>query len=207
MFFTYPTVEVSALRDNYDYIVVGEFVILRFRILCSRCLIQGGGTAGCVLANRLSQNVGTSVLLLERGGVQDSWISRVPLFSSHFASDGSRSWVTQSTTQEHVDNREIEIIGGNCLGGSSRINAMLYTRGLPAEFNSWTKSGSWDYASLEPCFIKSETNLDSHRGVKAYNGTKGYRNSQVAVYELIFCQASGFIDRTNLCIGCTASSN
>ncbi|KAF8216592.1 alcohol oxidase [Mycena galopus ATCC 62051] len=155
MFSTYPTVELSALRDNYDYIIVG------------------GGTAGCVLANRLSQNVGISVLLLERGGVQNTWVSRVPLFSSHFASDGSRSWVTKSTAQPHVDNREIEIIGGNCLGGSSRINAMLYTRGLPAEYNAWTKSGSWDYATLEPSFIKSETNLDSHRGVKAYNGTEG----------------------------------
>ncbi|KAF7356525.1 Pyranose dehydrogenase 2 [Mycena venus] len=155
MFSAYPIVEMANLRDDYDYIIVG------------------GGTAGCVLANRLSQNVGISVLLLERGGVQDTWISRVPLFSSHFASDGSRSWVTKSTAQAHVDNREIEIIGGNCLGGSSRINGMLYTRGLPAEFNAWTKSGNWDYASLESCFIKSETNLDSHRGVKDYNGTKG----------------------------------
>ncbi|KAJ7642731.1 alcohol oxidase [Mycena polygramma] len=156
MFSTYPTVKVSSLHDSYDYIIVG------------------GGTAGCVLANRLSQNVGLSVLLLERGGVQDTWISRVPLFSSHFASDGSRSWVTRSTPQVHVDNRQIDIIGGNCLGGSSRINAMLYTRGLPAEFNAWTKSGNWDYASLEPCFIKSETNLDSTQGVtKEYSGTKG----------------------------------
>ncbi|KAJ7642736.1 alcohol oxidase [Mycena polygramma] len=156
MFFTYPTVQVSDLHDNYDYIIVG------------------GGTAGCVLANRLSQNAGVSVLLLERGGVQDTWISRVPLFSSHFASDGSRSWVTQSTAQAHVDNRKIDVAGGNCLGGSSRINSMLYTRGLPAEFNAWTKSGSWNYAILEPCFIKSETNLDSiHKVAKGYSGTKG----------------------------------
>ncbi|KAJ6515062.1 GMC oxidoreductase, partial [Mycena vitilis] len=155
MFFAYPTVQVSNLHDNYDYIIVG------------------GGTAGCFLANRLSQNVGVSVLLLERGGVQDGWISRVPLFSSHFASDGSRSWVTQSTAQALFDNREIDVAGGNCLGGSSRINSMLYTRGLPAEFNAWTKSGSWDYASLEPWFIKSETNLDFHGVVKGYSGTKG----------------------------------
>ncbi|KAK7012866.1 pyranose dehydrogenase 2 [Favolaschia claudopus] len=155
MFSSYPTVGPSAVRDNYDYIIIG------------------GGTAGCVLANRLSQSKGVSVLLVERGGVQDTWISRVPLFSSHFASDGSRSRVTPSVAQAHADNREIEIIGGNCLGGSSRINGMLYTRGMPAEFNGWTKSGKWNYESLEPSFIKSEANLDPHRSVKAYNGMNG----------------------------------
>ncbi|KAJ6576562.1 alcohol oxidase [Mycena vulgaris] len=155
MFSSYPEVEISKLRDHYDYIIVG------------------GGTAGCVLANRLSQNVGVSVLLLERGGVQDKWVSRVPLFSSHFASDGSRSWVTKSTPQAHVDNREIDLVGGNCLGGSSRINAMLYTRGLPAEFNGWTKSGNWDYDSLEPYFVKSERNLDPNPGSKEYIGMRG----------------------------------
>ncbi|KAJ7759242.1 GMC oxidoreductase [Mycena metata] len=155
MFAGYPSVDIADLLDTYDYVVVG------------------GGTAGCVLANRLSRDVGASVLLLERGGIQDSWISRVPLFSSHFASDGSRSWVTKSIAQGHADNREMEIIGGNCLGGSSRINAMLYTRGLPAEFNAWTKSGSWDYRSMEPHFVKSESNLDRKLDSEKHSGTTG----------------------------------
>ncbi|KAJ7126374.1 GMC oxidoreductase [Mycena crocata] len=158
MFFRapYPTVEIPRLLDEYDYIIVG------------------GGTAGCVLANRLSRDKDSSVLLIERGGVQDAWASRVPLFSSHFASDGSRSWVSKTVPQKHANNREIELIGGSCLGGSSRINAMLYTRGLPAEFNAWTRSGKWNYEKILPYIVRSEKNLSGTRlAPTSYSGTEG----------------------------------
>ena len=126
----------------------------------------GGGTAGCVLANRLTQDGTTSVLLVERGGVQDSWLSRIPLLSSHFASDGSRSRIWKSTPQSHVNDRVFEMAGGKSLGGASRINAMLYTRGIPAEYNSWSQAGrqGWSYDELQPYFKKSETDLDQEPG-------------------------------------------
>lgn len=128
--------------------------------------LAGGGTAGCVLANRLSQDDHTSVLLIERGGVQDSWLSRVPLLSSHFASDGSRTRIWKSTPQTHANGRVFELAGGKSLGGSSRINAMLYTRGIPAEYNSWSQDGrqGWSYDDMQPYFKKSEKDLGQEPG-------------------------------------------
>lgn len=140
--------------------------------------MAGGGTAGCVLANRLSEDPDVSVLLVERGGVKNNFISRIPLLSSHFASDGSQSQVWRSVPQEHANNRVMELLGGNTLGGSSQINSMLYTRGLPAEFNHLVDSGceGWGYDDMEQYFIKSETDLD-HKdspGIEnEYHGTRG----------------------------------
>lgn len=131
-----------------------------------------------MLANRLSQDPAVSVLLIERGGVKNSFISRIPLLSSHFASDGSRSQVWATAPQKHVDNRAMELLGGNSMGGCTKINAMLYTRGLPAEYNSWVESGckGWSYDDMEPYFIKSETDLDhkdSTETANEYHGTSG----------------------------------
>ncbi|KZT04394.1 GMC oxidoreductase [Laetiporus sulphureus 93-53] len=157
-FSSYPERSVQELEDVYDYIVVG------------------GGTAGCVLASRLSEDESATVLLVERGGVQDSWIARVPLLSSHFASDGSRSRVWKSIPQERVNGRAFELAGGNSLGGSSKINAMLYTRGLPAEYNSWSQAGhkGWSYDEIQPYFVKSETDLDQNpESADAFHGVSG----------------------------------
>lgn len=110
-----------------------------------------------VLANRLSTNPNTKVLLVERGPLADSWASRVPLFSSDFASDGSRTMKRMSECQEELG-RPIELYNGSVLGGSSRINQMLYTRGLPAEYDAWRDNGSpgWGWEDMKPYFMKSE---------------------------------------------------
>ncbi|KAI0721777.1 GMC oxidoreductase [Fomitopsis betulina] len=101
-------------------------------------------------------------VVIERGGTQDSWISRIPLLSSHFASDGSRTRIWKATPQIHANGRVFEMAGGKSLGGSSRVNAMLYTRGIPAEYNSWSQAGrkGWSYDDMQPYFMKSETDLD-----------------------------------------------
>lgn len=124
--------------------------------------IPGGGTAGCVLASRLTEDPSVSVLLVERGSLKAGWLSRIPLLSSHFASDGSSTHIVTSTPQEHVNGRSFPIAGGNSLGGASKINAMLYTRGLPGEYNAWSQAGreGWSYGEIQPYFIKSETDLD-----------------------------------------------
>ncbi|KAH9928845.1 GMC oxidoreductase [Fomitopsis serialis] len=149
LFTTYPTTRPRDLAGTYDYIIVG------------------GGTAACVLANRLSEDESVSVLVVERGDVKDGFISRVPLLSSHFASDGSRSRLWESTPQAHVNDRVFQMAAGCSLGGSSKINAMLYTRGLPGEYNSWSQAGrnkasdfhgvagEWQNRSFQPYFWKN----------------------------------------------------
>lgn len=111
-----------------------------------------------MLANRLTQEPGVTVLLVERGGVKNEFVSRIPLLSSHFASDGSRSHVVQSIPQKHVNGRKLDIVTGKSLGGASKINAMMYTRGLPAEYDLWEAMGneSWGYQDILPCFVKGE---------------------------------------------------
>ncbi|KZT06854.1 GMC oxidoreductase [Laetiporus sulphureus 93-53] len=97
----------------------------------------GDGTEGCVLANRLSTDEGVSVLSVGRGGVEDNWISQIPLFAQILRSPRIvRLHVHGTVPQERADERVIELTDGKSLGGASKINAMLYTRGLPAEFNS-----------------------------------------------------------------------
>lgn len=119
--------------------------------------VIGGGTAGCVLANRLSASPDVRVLLVERGPLADSWASRVPLFSSDFASDGSRT-IKRPTVHQDQLGQKIELYQGKALGGSSRINQMLYTRGLPAEYDAWRKEGreGWGWDDLKGYFLKHE---------------------------------------------------
>ncbi|KIK55976.1 hypothetical protein GYMLUDRAFT_263894 [Collybiopsis luxurians FD-317 M1] len=150
---TYPELNLPQLRDDYDYIIVG------------------GGTAGAVLANRLSASGKNTVLLVERGPIADTWASRVPLLSSDFASDGSRTRKTLSTHQNSLG-RPIELFTGSVLGGTSRINQMIYGRGLPAEYDAWRDAGNpgWGWEDIKPYFLKSERALYSF---SADHSTKG----------------------------------
>ena len=118
---------------------------------------SGGGTAGCVLANRLSADPANSVLVVEQGPLADSWSSRVPLLSSDFASGGVRTTKRSSEFQQQLD-KKVDIFTGGALGGSSRINQMIYARGLPAQYNAWAEAGrkSWSWSDLKPYFLKSE---------------------------------------------------
>ncbi len=117
----------------------------------------GGGTAGCVLANRLSADLSKTVLVVERGPSANSWGSRVPLFSADFSSDGSRTMIRKSEYQENLG-RSLDLYTGRSLGGGSRINQMFYTRGLPAEYDAWAAAGrkGWSWEEFRPYFLKSE---------------------------------------------------
>lgn len=167
---TYPTVSPSRTLEEYDYVVVG------------------GGTAGCVIANRLSAAPNTSVLVVECGGVKAGWISRVPLLSTHTASDGSRSCTFRSTPQKHLGGRSIDLVTGRSLGGASKINSMMYNRGMPGEYNAWRDAGrvGWGYQDIEHCFTRSEADLDHDpRNVKSFHGISGmlspYEASQIFI--------------------------
>ena len=118
-----------------------------------------------MVANRLSE-AGFTVLVVERGAIGDSWISRIPLLSQAHQSTDGRVISFKSTPQKHADNRTLDLMAGNSLGGGSKINAMLYTRGLPAEYNAWAAAGrkGWAYGDLREFFVKSEKDLDQPTG-------------------------------------------
>lgn len=172
---SFPEANCQTVGREYDFIIVGEnlHVVLSFTLL-SIFFVIGGGTAGCALANRLSADPSVSVLLVERGPVSDSWASRVPLFSTNFASDQSRTYKRTSTPQETLGGRAQELYSGKVLGGTSRINSMLYTRGAAAEFNAWSAAGrkGWSFNEVSPLFKTSECYFDKNVGPeRGRNGT------------------------------------
>ncbi|KAL1937370.1 hypothetical protein VTO73DRAFT_13776 [Trametes versicolor] len=156
---------VSEESYTYDYIIVG------------------GGTAGCVLASRLSEAPGVSVLVVEQGPVADTWASRVPLISGNPYRDGTLAATWWSQPMPELDGRAIQVMRGEALGGTSRINALLYTRGPPGDYERWKELGceGWGYDDLEPFFVKSEDTL-SHPASK-FRGKRGpWMNRQWKTY-------------------------
>jgi choline dehydrogenase len=121
--------------------------------------LTSGGTAGCVLANRLCAGRPLAkVLLLERGQVADSFVSRTPLLSLGFARSDDGVMKYESAPQVHLrDQRKMRMISGKLLGGTSRINNALYSRGHPGEYDEWGEG--WTYDELDPLFIRSERDV------------------------------------------------
>ncbi|KAJ7247867.1 alcohol oxidase [Mycena haematopus] len=127
-------------------------------------IIVGGGTAGCCLASRLSEDPSVSVLVLERGSVHDAWFSRIPLISSDLTTSGKGATPivrSPSAPIKAAEGQVVDIVHAQTLGGGSAVNAMLVTRGAVGDFDYWAELGhpSWDYLSLKPYFIKSEKSL------------------------------------------------
>lgn len=141
-------------------------------------IIVGGGSAGAVMANRLSENHDKQVLLLEAGG-HESMISDVPLAAATLQQT-SLDWAFQTEPQEvsclGLIGRRSRWPRGKVLGGSSVLNYMLYIRGNKRDYDLWASEGAtgWSWPEVFPYFLKSEDNQDSGMAQNGYHSTGGY---------------------------------
>lgn len=135
-------------------------------------VIVGGGSAGCVLASRLSANPAHRVCLLEAGPADDSHLVRVPAGIIALMRSRRRNWRYRTCAQRHLGGRELYIPRGKTLGGSSAVNAMIYTRGHAWDYDHWVELGNpgWGWSDVLPIFRRSENNT---RGADAYHGAGG----------------------------------
>lgn len=141
-------------EESYDYIVVGA------------------GSAGCVLANRLSEDGRYSVLLLEYGGSDRSIYIQMPTALSIPMNMPRFNWGYQSEPEPQLNGRRLQTPRGKVLGGSSSINGMVYVRGNPLDFERWEEEGAqgWSYRHVLPYFRRAETRAE---GGNEYRGDAG----------------------------------
>ncbi|MDO6560965.1 choline dehydrogenase [Paraglaciecola chathamensis] len=141
-------------EQTYDYIIVGA------------------GSAGCVLANRLSEDASKQVLLLETGGSDKNIFIKMPTALSIPMNTEKLAWQFHTEAEPYLDNRKMHCPRGKVLGGSSSINGMVYVRGHAKDFDEWQEHGAqgWDYQSCLPYFQKAES---FYLGKDAYRGDNG----------------------------------
>ena len=128
-------------KKSYDYIIIGA------------------GSAGCTLANRLTENGNTRVLLLEAGGSDRDMMIKVPLGWAKMFEWRLHDWMYFTEPEAKLNNRRIECARGKVIGGSSSINAMAYVRGHWRDYERWAESGlkDWSFANALPYYKKSES--------------------------------------------------
>src|ERR671930_313041 len=160
-------------------------------------VVVGAGSAGCVLAARLSEDPAARVLLLEAGGRDRHPNVKIPAaFAKQFRT--KLDWDLATEPEPHCDGRSLYIPRGKGLGGSSSMNAMLYVRGRPLDYDLWERQGApgWDWDGVLPYFLKAEGNtrgaseLHSADGPLKVTDQKAPRKS-VARRLIADCEAAG----------------
>jgi len=156
-------------------------------------IVVGAGSAGCVLANRLTEDPNARVLLLEAGGADRSMLIHMPAAASLAARDTRFSWGYVGEPEPHMDGRRILEARGKVLGGSSSINGMVANRGNPLDYDGWAAEGlgEWSYAHCLPYFKKMET---FDRGANAWRGSEGPQHIET-------CPARHELDQAFLAAG------
>ena len=149
---------VDQHADAFDYIVVGA------------------GTAGCVLASRLSEQPNVRVALVEAGPMDKHPFIHIPATVGAAIGTPAINWRFMTAPQEHLNGRKIPIPRGHVVGGSGSINGMVYFRGHPTDFDDWAAAGNpgWSYRDVMPYFLRSENN-EAYRG-SPYHGQGGPMN-------------------------------
>lgn len=152
-------------------------------------LIIGAGSAGCVLANRLSANPANRVLLIEAGGNDSHPYIRMPAGVGKLVGDSRFNWDYYTEPQQQLNNRRLYWPRGKLVGGSSSINAMCYVRGQSHDYNEWAHEGldDWSYEHVLPVFKRSENFAG---GANRFHGDRGplhvqklrYRNPLTEVF-------------------------
>ncbi len=151
-------------------------------------IIVGGGSAGCVLANRLSHLPSTRVLLLEAGRSHRHPLISIPLGYGSTSASPAFSYQFKSEPDPGTNQRQHHLPRGKCLGGSSSINGMIYIRGQARDFDLWAQAGAtgWDWESVKPYFVDS---VDQSRGPSPWHSTHGPLRLEDIKFKLPVCDA------------------
>ncbi|MEC7760839.1 MAG: choline dehydrogenase [Pseudomonadota bacterium] len=143
-------------------------------------IVIGAGSAGAVVASRLSEDPKVRVLLLEAGGMDNHPGFRLPLLMGAFVRSGVYNWSYQTDPEPHLNDRQIPWPRGKVIGGSSTLNGMVYIRGVPGDYDGWAQMGlpGWGWDEVLPYFRRAEAHEDREGALHATNGAMTVRRAR-----------------------------